>query len=275
MNKVVKAILAIMVAIIYISLVYVATTTLIPEPKDNHFPTSSTSSSYNPQPDCARTSTDSYCEDQWHEYDRARLDNTESSSRFQHDLDNYIAINQKTTLHRAELAIMLGLIGLALLYFVRSITPLVIGFVSSSVVIIVVGVLMLETNSASPQNIAVGALSIFSFLALSAVVYLVDKVMFPKIVLPDTASAHEFAPTNHTPDQSDTRFSSKQVDIVKPIESAGKDNGAPLGGSAHSVKQPSQKRSDRTIHGIEARHEKSKAQSDDDIDDESAESPTD
>ncbi len=274
MNKVVKAILAIMVAIIYISLVYVATTTLIPMPKNIHPPTGSSASSYSLQPNCVRTSTNSYCEDQWREYDRARLDNAESSSRYQKELDSYISTSQKIYLHRAELAILLGLVGLALLYFVRSISPLVVGFVSSSVAIIAAGVLMLEANSASPQNITISALSIFSFLALSVVIYLVDKVMFPKTALPVAASAHEFAPAHHTPDYPDAHSASKQVDIAKPIESTDKDNGAPSS-SAHSTKQASQKHSDSTIHGIEARHEGSKLQSDDDFDDGSTESSTD
>lgn len=276
MNKVVKAILAIMVAIIYVSLVFVATTTLIPTPKDNQLPTNPGYGGYNPQPTCTRAGADKYCEYQWRSYDRAKLDSAEADNRYKKALDSYSTTTKQTSLHRAELAILLGLVGLVLLYFVRSVTPLVIGFVSSSVTIIVVGVMMLEANAGARQNVIVGALSVFSFLALSVVIWLIDKIMFPKVAQPPVVASSSvvFAPDDHAPTspveqlkRDDTRELAKKTDdtVEKNSDSTSNSIPSPRG-------QSSKKHDDQVIHGVEARHEDSRPQTDeDDTNDESSE----
>jgi len=194
MNRVVKAFLAIAVAIIFPCFVYLAVVTFIPERSQSEL----RAPSYPKSPTCYRgnnqnnyygsNTTTKECQQDWDDYDREKLDYDESMNSYNSQLRDMQSVTNGRTQKRAELAIVFGILGLILIYFVRDITALVIGFSVSSTSILVVAVGNLNDLGEGVKNPLASALSILSFIAIIVMIWLIDTMLYPspkKLIAPN------------------------------------------------------------------------------------------
>ena len=202
MNRVVKAFLAIAVAIIYPSFVFLAVVTFLPDkaadmPKAPDYPRSPSCSRYNYDYNGNSSSKSNYskdCQQEWADYDRAQLDYREQTNAYNREMAAYNNLRDSRSKQRAELAIGFGIFGLVLIYFIRDITALVIGFTVSSTSILVVATATLANIGEKVKAPVASGLSLLSFIIIVCMIWLVDRVLYPR---PAGAS--------QAPAQSDTK----------------------------------------------------------------------
>lgn len=172
MDRTMRILLSLAVAILYPVVIYFMVVTLVPRSADSNYPD---------YPSCYRydnslsRSNQSDCDRQYREYDR-KLES------YQDNVDR----EEEKNLTRAQLGLGLALITIIGAVFLRDVKELVAGLTVGASVAVIGADTVLVTGAGDDPTVGNVLLILLSFVFLTAVLYLTEKN------LPETPSAKQF-----------------------------------------------------------------------------------